>query len=162
MEGVFFYWSAQISVLKRKTLFNQWGSFVHREFHGTESLIGCPSFFILVLKIGRTSQKNHPVYSKDSPIYINSLWNKHGKSYLQNIDNIGNSFQNDSLKYSTVAAVHLPQYFKAAYCRRFAAVFFRYTQNRLNFHSLCTFIISLQRNISLYGSKKIVGHKSLK
>ena len=36
-------------------------TFVHREFHETESLIGCPSFFILVLKIGRTSQKNHPV-----------------------------------------------------------------------------------------------------
>ena len=34
-----------MSVLKRKTLFNQQGSFVHREFHGTESLIGCPSFF---------------------------------------------------------------------------------------------------------------------
>ena len=40
------------------------------------------------------------------------------KSYLQNIDNIGISLQNDSLKYSTVAAVHQPRYFKAAYCRR--------------------------------------------
>ena len=47
--------SAQISVLKRKTLFNQQGSFLHREFHGRESRIGCPSFFILVLKIGRYS-----------------------------------------------------------------------------------------------------------
>ena len=55
IQGGFFNWAAQISVLKRKTLFNQWGSFVHWEFHGTESLIGCPSFFILVLKIGRTS-----------------------------------------------------------------------------------------------------------
>ena len=52
---VFFNCSAQISVLKRKTLFNQRGSFVHWDFQGTESLIGCPSFFILVLKIGRNS-----------------------------------------------------------------------------------------------------------
>ena len=51
----FFNCSAQISVLKRKTLFNQRGSSVNREFHGTESLIGCPSFFILVRKIGRNS-----------------------------------------------------------------------------------------------------------
>ena len=51
---VFFNCSAQISVLKRKT-FNQQGSFVHPEFHGTESLIGWPSFFILELKIGRNS-----------------------------------------------------------------------------------------------------------
>ena len=55
---VFFNCSAQISVLKRKMLFNQRGSFVHQEFHGTESLIGYPSFFILVLKIGRNSQKS--------------------------------------------------------------------------------------------------------
>ena len=55
IQGAFFYCSAQISVLKRKTLFNQQESFVHREFHGTESLIGCPSFFILVLKIGRNN-----------------------------------------------------------------------------------------------------------
>ena len=55
IQGAFFNCSAQISVLKRKTLFNQRGSFVHREFHGTEFLIGCPSFFILVLKIGRNS-----------------------------------------------------------------------------------------------------------
>ena len=55
IKGVCFICSAQISVLKRKTLFNQRGSFVHREFHGTDSLIGCPSFFILVLKIGRNS-----------------------------------------------------------------------------------------------------------
>ena len=47
--------SAQISVLKRKTLFNQRGSILHREFHGTKSLIGCPSFFILVLKNGSNS-----------------------------------------------------------------------------------------------------------
>ena len=55
IQGVFFNCSAQISVLNRKMLVNQRGSFVHREFHGTESLIGCPSFFILVLKIGRNS-----------------------------------------------------------------------------------------------------------
>ena len=52
---VSFNCSAQISVLKRKTLFNQGGSFVHREFYGTEYLIGCPSFFILLLKIERNS-----------------------------------------------------------------------------------------------------------
>ena len=52
---VFCNCSAQISVLKRKTLFNQRGSILHREFHGTKSLIGCPSFFILVLKNGRNS-----------------------------------------------------------------------------------------------------------
>ena len=61
IQGAFFNCFAQISVLKRKTLFNQRESFVHREFHGTDFLIGCPSFFILVLKIGRPSQKNHPV-----------------------------------------------------------------------------------------------------
>ena len=40
IQGGFFNWSAQISVLKRKTLFNQRGSLVHRELHGTDSLIG--------------------------------------------------------------------------------------------------------------------------
>ena len=43
--GCVFNCSAPISVLKRKTLFNQRGSLVHRKFHGTEPLIGCPSFF---------------------------------------------------------------------------------------------------------------------
>ena len=56
-RGWFFNCSAKISVLKRKILLNQQGSFGHPEFHGTESLIGCPSFFILVLKIGRTVKK---------------------------------------------------------------------------------------------------------
>ena len=47
-----------MSVLKSKTLFNQRGSFVHREFHGTESMIVYPSFFILVLKkLGGTVKK---------------------------------------------------------------------------------------------------------
>ena len=55
VQGGFFNCSAQFSVLKRKMLFNQRGSFVYREFHGTESFIDCPSFFILVLKIGRNS-----------------------------------------------------------------------------------------------------------
>ena len=40
---------------KKKTSFNQQESFLHWEFHGTESLIGCPSFFMLALKIGRNS-----------------------------------------------------------------------------------------------------------
>ena len=52
---LFFNCFAQSSVLKRKTSFNHPGTFVHREFHGTESLIGCSSLFILVLKIGRNS-----------------------------------------------------------------------------------------------------------
>ena len=55
IQGAFFNCFAQISVLKRKTLFNQRGSFVHQEYHGRESLIDCPTFFILVLKIGRNS-----------------------------------------------------------------------------------------------------------
>ena len=55
IQGVFFNCSAPISILKRKTLFDQRGCFVHQEFHGTEYLIGCPAFFILVLKIGRNS-----------------------------------------------------------------------------------------------------------
>ena len=62
VQGAFFNCSVQISVLKRKTLSNQRGSFVHQEFYGTESLIGCPSFFILALKIGRNSKKKHPVW----------------------------------------------------------------------------------------------------
>ena len=61
LQSGFFNCSAQISVLKRKTLFNQRGSFVHQEYHGRESLIGCPTFSILVLKIGRNSSKKHPV-----------------------------------------------------------------------------------------------------
>ena len=60
VQGAFFNCSAQISVLKRKRLFNQRGSFVHREFHGTESLIGCRSFFFLVLKIGEEQLKKAP------------------------------------------------------------------------------------------------------
>ena len=66
---VFLYWSAQFSVPKRKTLFNQRGSFVQQKFHGTESLIGCPSLFILVLKIGRTSKKKHPVLKPPKHTY---------------------------------------------------------------------------------------------
>ena len=66
----FFNSSAQISVLKRKTLLNQQGSLVHREFDGTESLIGGPSFFILVLKIGRNSSKKHPVHRITNYKYI--------------------------------------------------------------------------------------------
>ena len=45
IQGGSFNCSAQISVLKRKTLVNQRGSFVHREFHGTEYLVGCLSLF---------------------------------------------------------------------------------------------------------------------
>ena len=70
IQGAFFNCSAQISVLKRKTLFNQRGSFVHREFHGTESLIGCPSFFILVLKIGRNTWKPPTLI----PLWISEYW----------------------------------------------------------------------------------------
>ena len=63
---------AQISVLKRKTLFNQRESVGQNEFHVTESMIGCPLFFILVLKIGRNSLKNHPVLS----IHMKGLYHK--------------------------------------------------------------------------------------
>ena len=40
---------------KKKNVVQPTRIFVHREFHGTESRIGCQSFFILVLKIGRNS-----------------------------------------------------------------------------------------------------------
>ena len=71
-QGGFFNCSAQISVLKRKTLFNQGGSFLHREFHGTESLIGCPLVFMLVLKIGGNSHKKDPVVSNQDQ-FVDSI-----------------------------------------------------------------------------------------
>ena len=49
-------------MLKRKTLFNQRGSFAHREFHGTESLIGCPSFFIFGTENWEEQLKKNPVF----------------------------------------------------------------------------------------------------
>ena len=49
LQGAFFKCSAQFSVLKRKSLLNQRGSFVHREFHGRESLIGCPSSYLIIV-----------------------------------------------------------------------------------------------------------------
>ena len=55
LDGLYrlvFNCSAQTSI----TLFNQQGSFVHQEFSGTESLIGCPWFFILVPKIGKVKK----------------------------------------------------------------------------------------------------------
>ena len=70
LQGVFFNWSARISVLKRKTLFNQQGSFVHREFHGTESLIGCRSFFFLVLKIGEEQLRKAPCIFDENRIHV--------------------------------------------------------------------------------------------
>ena len=70
IQGGVFNCSAQISVLKRKTFFSTNGG--HREFHGTESLIGCPTYFILVLKIGRNSSKKHPVLS----IHMKKLYHK--------------------------------------------------------------------------------------
>ena len=44
-------------MLKRKTLFDEWGSFVHREFHGTESLIGCHHFSLWYWKLWGTVTK---------------------------------------------------------------------------------------------------------
>ena len=82
IQGAFFNCSDQISVLKRKTSFNQRGCFVHLEFHGREFLIGCPSFFILVLKIGRNSSNKHPVDRHRrvhflSVTYLNTTERKH-------------------------------------------------------------------------------------
>ena len=71
--GLFVNCSAQISVLKRKTLFNQRGSFVHQEFHGTETLIGCPSFFHFGTENWADQSKNHPV---------DDLWSKKKKTMM--------------------------------------------------------------------------------
>ena len=58
LQGGYFYGSAQIAkMLKRKTLFNEWGSFVHREFHGTESLIGCHHYSLWYWKLWGTVTK---------------------------------------------------------------------------------------------------------
>ena len=70
VQGGFLTCSAQSSELKRKTLLNQGGSFVHREFHGTESLIGCHSFFFLVLKIGEEQLKKAPCIFDENRIYV--------------------------------------------------------------------------------------------
>ena len=73
---VFFNCSAPISVLKRNTLFNQREPSLFQQFHGTKPLIGCPSFFIFLLKIGRNTlpkenmQKDSPVPSRAMRIYF--------------------------------------------------------------------------------------------
>ena len=53
--GWFFNWSARFSVPKWKKLLSQWGAFLHWKFREKLVLVGCNLFFILVLKIGRTS-----------------------------------------------------------------------------------------------------------
>ena len=115
IQGVFFNWSAQISLLKRKTLFNLQGSFVHQEFHGTESLIGCPLFFILVLKIGRTSKKNHPVEPTQSCCRSHQAGVVQGRrhSYLETLkpgDTLGTFSHRETFSHQwTFSTCILPQ-----------------------------------------------------
>ena len=52
---VFFNWSAWFSVPKWKNLLSQGGAFLNWKFRKKLVLFGCNLFFILVLKIGRTS-----------------------------------------------------------------------------------------------------------
>ena len=55
IQGGFFNWSARFSVPKWKNLLCQRGAFLHWKFREKLVLVGCNLFFILVLKIGRTS-----------------------------------------------------------------------------------------------------------
>ena len=55
IQGGFFNWSAQFSVPKWKNLLSQRGPFLHWKFREKLVLVGCNLFFILVLKIRRTS-----------------------------------------------------------------------------------------------------------
>ena len=55
IQGGFFNWSARFSVPKWKNLLSQQGAFLHWKFREKLVLVGCHLFFILVLKIGRTS-----------------------------------------------------------------------------------------------------------
>ena len=62
IQGVFFYWSAQFSVPKWKTMGSQSEILFHEILDVQKILIGWTTFFFLALKFGRTSQKNHPVW----------------------------------------------------------------------------------------------------
>ena len=55
LQGVFFNWSARFSVPKWKNLLSRRGAFLHWKFREKLVLVGCNLFFIVVLKIGRTS-----------------------------------------------------------------------------------------------------------
>ena len=55
LQGGFFNWSARFSVPKWKTSCSQPGLVFHEIFNVKKLLVGWASFFILVLKIGRTS-----------------------------------------------------------------------------------------------------------
>ena len=50
-----FNWSARFSVSKWKNLLSQRGAFLYWKFREKLVLVGCNLFFILVLKVGRTS-----------------------------------------------------------------------------------------------------------
>ena len=55
IQGGFFNWSARFSVPKWINLLSQRGAFLHWRFREKLILVGFSLFFILVLKIGRTS-----------------------------------------------------------------------------------------------------------
>ena len=58
----FFQWYPPISVPKRKPPSSQSRPFLVKRFTGTASAIGWLAISLLVLKLGGTSEKNHPVY----------------------------------------------------------------------------------------------------
>ena len=58
----FFDWSAQFSVPKWKTMGSQSEILFHEIPDVQKILVGWTTFFFLVLKFGRTSQKNHPLF----------------------------------------------------------------------------------------------------
>ena len=67
IQGGFFYWSAQFSVPKWKTMGSQ-SEILFQEILDLQNiLIDWTTFFFLALKLGQTSQKNHPVYNIHIP-----------------------------------------------------------------------------------------------
>ena len=62
IQGGFFYCSSPISVPERKSPISQSQPFLLTKFNETAAVIGWLAIFFLVLKLGRNSQKNHPVY----------------------------------------------------------------------------------------------------
>ena len=62
VQGGFFDCSSPISVPKRKSPISQSQPFLLTRFNETAAVIGWLAIFFLVLKLGRNSQKNHPVY----------------------------------------------------------------------------------------------------
>ena len=63
LQGDFFHWYPPISVLIRKLLSSQSRPFLVTGYTGTAAVIGWLAIIFLVLKLGGTSEKNHPVVS---------------------------------------------------------------------------------------------------